>query len=178
MARTEQSAALPADQAAREAALDPARSFIVQAPAGSGKTDLLTKRFLRLLATVERPEQILAITFTRKAAAEMRNRILQALQPPAAQAHLDMQAHEQQLYELAEQVRARDRQKDWQLAAHPARLRIQTIDSLNAELTRQLPLLAQFGAQPQLAERPAELYAEAAQRTVMASGPTALHERL
>src|SRR5690606_29414775 len=118
MARTEQSAALPADQAAREAALDPARSFIVQAPAGSGKTDLLTKRFLRLLATVERPEQILAITFTRKAAAEMRNRILQALQPPAAQAHLDMQAHEQQLYELAEQVRARDRQKDWQLAAH------------------------------------------------------------
>ena len=45
----------PPDQAQRIAALDPHRSILVQAPAGSGKTDLLTRRFLRLLAEVDDP---------------------------------------------------------------------------------------------------------------------------
>lgn len=153
----------PPDQAAREAALDPARSFIVQAPAGSGKTGLLTRRYLRLLATVERPDQVLAVTFTRKAAAEMRNRILEALAQAGRPAE---QAHERQLRALARAVRARDAERGWRIGEHPAQLRIQTIDSFNAELTRQLPLLSKFGAQPQTTERAAALYEEAARRTL------------
>jgi len=70
-----------ADWGRRLEALDPRRSCLVKAPAGSGKTELLTARYLSLLAQKSpdgapcRPGQILAVTFTDKAAVEMKSRI-------------------------------------------------------------------------------------------------------
>ncbi len=151
---------LPADHAQRCAALDPERSFIVQAPAGSGKTGLLTQRFLRLLATADSPEEIVAITFTRKAAAEMRGRILQAL----AGARLPEPAEpwERQTWELAGAALQHAEARDWNLLDNPQRLRIRTIDSLCQYLARQMPLGSGFGEPPRLEEAARPLYLEAA----------------
>ena len=153
------------DLAARRSALDPARSFIVQAPAGSGKTELLIQRYLRLLATVEHPEEIVAITFTRKAAGEMRERVLEALVDARARKQGKTE-HEKTTLTLAAAALARDAAGGWGLTDNPARLRIQTIDSLCAALTRQMPMLSSFGSQPESIEDAAELYAEAAHATV------------
>ncbi len=153
------------DYQARRAALDPTRSFIVQAPAGSGKTELLIQRYLTLLARVEAPEEVIAITFTRKAAGEMRDRILSALHKAHTTLLPDAQ-HERATWELANVVIARDNEKQWNLVQNPLRLRIQTIDSLCSGLTRQMPLLSRFGAQPEISEQAAEFYAQAARDTL------------
>ncbi|MBT6879217.1 MAG: UvrD-helicase domain-containing protein, partial [Gammaproteobacteria bacterium] len=118
---------LDQDQQVRQEVLDPERSFIVQAPAGSGKTELLTQRILRLLARVGEPEHILAITFTRKAAAEMRSRLLETLKH-AAQQPCPQQPHLAQSWNLARAVLAHDQQQGWNLLSHPARLEIRTMD--------------------------------------------------
>jgi len=99
MAANEQ---LPADAAVRARALDARESFIVQAPAGSGKTELLTQRFLTLLAVVDEPEEILAITFTRKAAGEMRMRVVQALE--LAEDAAPRETHKRHTWELAQRA--------------------------------------------------------------------------
>ena len=108
-----------ADQPQRQQALDPLQSFIVQAPAGSGKTELLIRRVLVLLAQAcQAPEEIVAITFTRKAASEMRARIIQALQ--SATTDCPTNPHAKTTWQLARQVLARDQQEDWQLLKNPA----------------------------------------------------------
>src|SRR5438046_10645387 len=84
------------DEPARRAASAPQASVLLEAPAGSGKTAVLTERFLRLLCTVADPAEILAITFTRKAAAEMRARVVRALRgelDPSDPASAPLQAH-------------------------------------------------------------------------------------
>ena len=149
----------------RRRALDPARSFIVQAPAGSGKTELLIQRYLLLLARVEHPEEIVAMTFTRKAAGEMCSRVLAAL-AAARGGGAAASEHDRTTLELARAALARDAAAGWRIGENPARLRIQTIDSLCAELTRQMPVLSRFGAQPQTTDEPADLYLEAARAVI------------
>jgi ATP-dependent helicase/nuclease subunit A len=153
------------DEAARRLALDPAQSFIVQAPAGAGKTELLTQRFLMLLATVDRPEEVLAITFTKKATAEMRARVLDAL-ARAAQDNAPQVPHEYRTWELARRVRERDIKLAWHIERNPGRLGIQTIDSFCLGLVRQMPLLARFGAPPAIIDDASDLYRVAAHATL------------
>ena len=154
------------DEVIRRRAIDPGGSFIVQAPAGSGKTSLLTLRFLRLLASVDCPEQIVAITFTRKAASEMRHRIVRALTAAAVPLPAGAKPHEQEQHALAAAALARSRARGWDLERNPARLHVQTIDGLNHWLARRLPLAARIGLSASLVDDAAPLYREAARRLI------------
>jgi ATP-dependent exoDNAse (exonuclease V) beta subunit len=157
-------AAAQADHLARERAIDPGLSIILQAPAGSGKTTVLTQRLLGLLAVVDEPEEILAITFTRRAAAEMRARVLRALRGEIADG-----AQADRMRQLAAAALARSQQRGWRLAQDPGRLRIQTIDSFNFRLASQLPVTARAGSELAVSSRPEELYLRAARETLFAA---------
>jgi len=154
-----------ADAEARERAIDPYRSILLQAPAGSGKTSMLTQRYLRLLCTVDEPDAILAITFTRKAAAEMRARVTHALRGEIA-------ADDPCAAELRALTGAALRHaalRGWNLAQDPGALRIQTIDSFTYWLASQLPIAARAGGTLRVTEAPQELYRHAARRTLLAA---------
>jgi len=129
---------LIADVQARDDALDVTRSFIVQAPAGSGKTELLIQRYLNLLSVVEHPEEVVAITFTRKAAAEMQLRVLEALRLRISGIEPEAE-HEKRTYELAGQALAKSAALQWNLVGNPRRMRILTLDALNASIARSQP---------------------------------------
>ena len=123
------------DSIQRAKALDSTKSFIVQAPAGSGKTEILTQRFLSLLACTQKPEEVLALTFTRKAACEMRSRIIDALIMTKESIE---SSHQQKTFDLAKKVITRNNALNWNLLSNPSRLRILTIDALAANLLKQL----------------------------------------
>ena len=123
------------DQLARDAAIDISNSILIQAPAGSGKTELLIQRYLNALSHCQRaPEEVLALTFTNKAASEMKSRIHQAL----LTAHDPMQEpHQQKTSQLAQAVLRQDAKYHWQLLTCPQRLQIKTIDALCAQITNK-----------------------------------------
>lgn len=152
------------DIAARERALDTSASFVVQAPAGSGKTELLMQRYLALLSLVERPEEVLALTFTRKAAGEMQARVLAALSKAAA-GHEPEAPHEAKTIALAKKALDRDALMGWSVLENPGRLKVQTIDSLCASIVRAAPVLSGLSGYS-IADDPRQLYREAAEDTV------------
>jgi ATP-dependent exoDNAse (exonuclease V) beta subunit len=135
------------DAAARAQALDVTRSWLVQAPAGSGKTELLVQRILALLAIVDEPERIVAATFTVKAAHEMRARVMRALTEARA-ATPPKSPHHQQTLALAAAVLARDAQRGWQLLDYPGRMDIGTIDALAQRIAHQAPITSALGSVP------------------------------
>lgn len=153
-----------ADAAARKQALDVTRSFCVTAPAGSGKTELLTQRFLTLLARVDNPEEVLAITFTRKAVAEMRARVVAALHAGQDEDEASAAPHRQTTLALARAVLQHDANKGWRILANPGRLRIFTFDAFSAYLVRQMPITSGFGGAPSQDDNAEPLYHAAVDR--------------
>ena len=159
------------DQEIRDSVLARGRSFIVQAPAGSGKTELLIQRYLTLLAdpAVDEPESVLAITFTRKAAAEMRNRVRDALDA-ATSPHEPAEPHKKKTRELATAALARDVERGWNLLHDVSRINIRTLDSLCEQIVQSGPYRAGFGSRLGVTEDAVHLYREAARRTVLLLG--------
>jgi ATP-dependent helicase/nuclease subunit A len=127
----------PADQAIRDQALDPEAGFHLEAPAGSGKTSVLLARFLTLLARVDTPEEMLALTFTRKAAGELRARVMALLwerhDPGPDASPLDLQLHD-----LVQEV-FRRHGEETQLKLTPERLPIMTFHGFCAQLLKLAP---------------------------------------
>ena len=111
------------DASARQFAVDPLNNVVLEASAGTGKTSVLVARYVNLLKAGVDPANILAITFTRKAAAEMRERILHELRGAASRSEIDR----------ARWVELRDRLGD---------IAISTIDAFCLSLLREFPLEA------------------------------------
>ncbi|MGC2163836.1 MAG: UvrD-helicase domain-containing protein [Silvibacterium sp.] len=154
---------LPADSQERQRALALEQSFIVRAPAGSGKTDLLTRRFLKLLTAVDEPEEILAITFTRAATAEMRARVLRYLEEAS---RLSEEPEEDERVALARAALTHADARGWRLLEQPHRLNIETIDSLCLRIAHNQPLLSRMGGRLSPSENAGPLYTQAARRTL------------
>jgi ATP-dependent helicase/nuclease subunit A len=113
----------PPDAGDRAAAVDPSRNIVLEASAGTGKTRVLVDRYTNLLKAGVDPANILAITFTRKAAAEMRERILQNLRRAA------------EMGEIGEAT--------WRdLRERLGEISISTIDAFCLSLLREFPLEA------------------------------------
>ena len=113
----------PLDRTARQYAVDPARNVVLEASAGTGKTRVLVERYVNLLRAGVDPDHILAITFTRKAAAEMRDRIIERLHEASRLSEID----------LARWRELKDRFGD---------IAISTIDAFCLSLLREFPLEA------------------------------------
>jgi ATP-dependent helicase/nuclease subunit A len=136
-----------ADARQRELAEQVGTSFWVEAPAGSGKTSLLTARYLRLLAIAD-PGEILALTFTNRAAGEMRARIV-ALLDAAARGEQGKDAREQHLLELARAALAHHAARA-ELLRGPDGLQVMTFHAFCHHLARSAPAEAEVPLRPRL----------------------------
>ena len=141
----------PEDLEGRIRSLDVTQSYIVKAPAGSGKTELLSQRYLGLLSVVNEPEEILAITFTNKSGNEMRARIVSALQK-ANQCPEPTSHYEKLTWRLAKNALEQSARKGWDVLNNPNRLRIKTIDAFYGSLARRAPLSGLIGGGLQISD--------------------------
>ncbi len=156
------------DQNQRNQALDTQNSYIVQAPAGSGKTELLTQRYLKLLSESQFPENVMAMTFTKKAVSELKARVVESLL--SAQGDRPEQAHKVITYELAKKVLNQSDRNNWQILKMPQRLKITTIDGLSNLIASRYPQKNQPVAKQIISQnwKAQNYYLDAAKQTLLA----------
>jgi len=165
------------DSQARQDSLTIDSSIIVQAPAGSGKTELLVQRYLKLLASAcDNPRQIIAITFTRKAAAEMCARIRTELQ----RSQEPQEAHKKITYELAQQVLIRAKEKNWDLDRLISQDTVTTIDAFCRFLVALDPVKGNFFTMPDILESTEadKLYEQAVAQSIRTAQQSEMREEL
>ncbi|HEX4297053.1 MAG TPA: UvrD-helicase domain-containing protein, partial [Devosia sp.] len=125
----------------QRAASDPRGSVWVSANAGSGKTYVLTARVLRLLLAGARPDEVLCLTYTKAAAAEMRGRVAARLAEWAVDSDVDLVAKLTTLEGAAPSAATMRRART--LFAHaletPGGLRIQTIHAFCESVLHRFP---------------------------------------
>jgi ATP-dependent helicase/nuclease subunit A len=139
-------AALPEEADRNQArASDPSASAWVSANAGTGKTAVLVKRVQRLLLAGFKPESILCLTYTKTAAAEMQNRLLEDLSAWATMSDDELRAELQGL--MRRTPESADLRKARRLFAHALEarggLKIHTIHGFCERLLQRFPLEAQ-----------------------------------
>ena len=147
------------DSSERKKTRDLTKSFIVQAPAGSGKTTLLINRFILALASSDRPEKVLAITFTKKAAEEMRERVISFLNTPGDELDKDMAV-------ALKIIRNKSQRNSWNLYKDPSRLSIMTIDAFCIWLKARVPTSKVGSYSYSIEEFPENLYKKAARNAI------------
>lgn len=152
--------ATPSDDKIRKEVVSPTSSYIVQAPAGSGKTTLLVERYVELLSIVNNPEEILAITFTRKAASEMRARVMKKLTDSRWPDEPEM------LDRATRAALERNARQGWEIQLNPQRLKIQTIDSFAYSLVKRLPYESELSLEYETIDDSIQICEDAARTTI------------
>lgn len=145
------------DQSFRQKALDCQKSFVVRAPAGSGKTELLIQRYLNSLLHVENPEECLILTFTNKAVKELQERLMQMISGD--------RVARPETQDLINKVLCYEKDKSWNLISNPHRFHIMTIDAYFRKLYERF-VPQGIGLMPTLTDDPVDLNQKIAQEFI------------
>jgi len=117
------------DEKIRVEVINNPSSFILSAPAGSGKTTILAKRIVKLLLKVNNPNEIIALTFAKKAANEMRKKVQDVIDELSKSKQKELSAH--------------SKKNNWD-DNYLDSLKIMTIDSLAFQILLREPLLSEY----------------------------------
>ena len=159
------------DAHARARVLNPTVSAAVTASAGSGKTESLALAYLTRLAVADRPEELLTLTYTRKACAELQQRVLDIIAEARSGKTPDSD-HGALRQKIGGQALARSANKGWDLEHQPNALKFMTYDSFFQSLATMLPGVNGIHESFKVTEDGGALYDEAVNRLLSSTGDT------